>query len=688
MFVLKNLGILGGEAKGGASIRLYSYIIPKEDTFNDLLSDGYFNNQKGEFLENDIIMVLDVDKIKYLIVKETGLRSIKVEQISFYKLSDLTPQTSSINGNAGISENIARADHRHKKAVATESERGEIIIATEEEVNDGIDNTKAITPLKLKNKINEVNENISNNVELLNKSIEDNVNTLKENKANVDLDNITENAENRIRELIVENGSLPLFTTLWSDHLLNDASYLRSDTFSWQSGNIYVSAYNTLVEEKATASEQKYITEDFKNQIMTAETTNGWTATASNTNGSYSAWKAFNGNFTTGNDCWYSGSLSSATTESWIQLQSPEANYIKSVYIKNEIETAQNFKNAIIQGSTDGSIWDDLYTITDRPNTVGYEETYTVNSNNKYNYVRLLITENYTTSGVSIQEIEIEYQDYFTYYKSTNGFNIVNPTQEQNIIDLYNNTGIAWFYILDETNKQFKLPRTKYNFVGYRNNVGGYVEESLPNITGNISYNGLGGIDSENGALYNTSGGGNNHETSTMSQGKTINFDASLSSSTYQNDAPVQQRATEMYLYFYVGNTVRNQTEIDVGTITEQLNNKVDIDLNNISENGKQALKNTFIAFPDYSAGVSFAIPSSGNTFTVEYDCLLYISDRTAQAGLIVLKDTDANGSEMMYMSAGTNNTYICYNLFLKKGQVVYVENMKSGATYIMYPLI
>lgn len=452
-------------------------------------------------------------------------------------------------------------------------------------------------------------------------------------------------------------------------------------------GNIYVSAYDKLVEEKATASEQKYISEDFKNQIMTAETTNDWTATASNTNGSYSAWKAFNGNFTTSNDCWYSGNLSSTTTESWIQLQSPEPNYIKSVYIKNEIETAQNFKNAIIQGSTDGSIWDNLYTITDRPNTVGYEETYTVNSNNKYNYVRLLITENYTTSGVSIQEIEIEYQNYFIYYKSTNGFNIVDPTQEQNIINLFNNNGIAWFYILDETNKQFKLPRTKYNFVGYRNNVGGYVEESLPNISGTFTNNGHAGYANTSGA-FTTTGRGIGSNAGAASDGGTYSFDASLSSSTYQDNAPVQQRATEMYLYFYVGNTIRNETEIDVGTITEQLNNKVDIDLSNISENGKQVLKNTFIAFPDYSAGVSFAIPSSGNTFTVEYDCLLYISDRTAQAGLIVLKDTDANGSEMMYMSAGTNNTYICYNLFLKKGQVVYVEKMKSGAIYIMYPLI
>lgn len=40
-----------------------------------------------------------------------------------------------------------------------------------------------------------------------------------------------------------------LFTPIWQDHLVNNASWLRADTFSWQSGAVYVAAYNHLVND-------------------------------------------------------------------------------------------------------------------------------------------------------------------------------------------------------------------------------------------------------------------------------------------------------------------------------------------------------------------------------------------------------------------------------------------------------
>ena len=43
--------------------------------------------------------------------------------------------------------------------------------------------------------------------------------------------------------------SLPLFAFMWSDHLLNDISYLRSDTFSWQDGEVYQAGYEHLVND-------------------------------------------------------------------------------------------------------------------------------------------------------------------------------------------------------------------------------------------------------------------------------------------------------------------------------------------------------------------------------------------------------------------------------------------------------
>lgn len=40
-----------------------------------------------------------------------------------------------------------------------------------------------------------------------------------------------------------------LFDHKWADHLLNDVSWLRADTFSWQDGGVYEAAYNHLVDD-------------------------------------------------------------------------------------------------------------------------------------------------------------------------------------------------------------------------------------------------------------------------------------------------------------------------------------------------------------------------------------------------------------------------------------------------------
>ena len=52
--------------------------------------------------------------------------------------------------------------------------------------------------------------------------------------------------------------TIPLFTHMRQDHIVNDISWLRSDTFSWQSGAVYVSAYNHLVNDLMTNVETLY----------------------------------------------------------------------------------------------------------------------------------------------------------------------------------------------------------------------------------------------------------------------------------------------------------------------------------------------------------------------------------------------------------------------------------------------
>lgn len=88
-----------------------------------------------------------------------------------------------------------------------------------------------------------------------------------------------------------------------------------------------------------------------------------------------------------------------------------------------------------------------------------------------------------------------------------------------------------------------RIPQGK----GNRGTVGAYLSESLPNITGTFGgsyYTRSESATNDTGAFQNTltisanRGGGNEHTSSTHS------FDASRSSSTYQDNAPVQQAAT------------------------------------------------------------------------------------------------------------------------------------------------
>lgn len=121
-----------------------------------------------------------------------------------------------------------------------------------------------------------------------------------------------------------------------------------------------------------------------------------------------------------------------------------------------------------------------------------------------------------------------------------------------NLENLYNNTGIAWYYVLDTENTRFKLPRTQWNFVGVRPNgsAGEYVEESLPNIKGTFVAD---PSDGKASGAFTQVTNRENGRSGNDNYAKKVDFNASRSSSTYKDGASVQQRATQMILYFYVG---------------------------------------------------------------------------------------------------------------------------------------
>lgn len=138
------------------------------------------------------------------------------------------------------------------------------------------------------------------------------------------------------------------------------------------------------------------------------------------------------------------------------------------------------------------------------------------------------------------------------------GHRITDHANEGIVQNIYGQSGVAWYYIIDTVNERFKLPRTKHSITGLRDEVGKYVEAGAPNITGNMYFDygttGASGPYSVSGSFIgsNTINGRPNSYDSNSATG-TVSFNASRSSSVYGKSTTIQPPATQQYLYFYLG---------------------------------------------------------------------------------------------------------------------------------------
>lgn len=170
------------------------------------------------------------------------------------------------------------------------------------------------------------------------------------------------------------------------------------------------------------------------------------------------------------------------------------------------------------------------------------------------------------------------------FYLADDGHKICPATYEGNVRAVYEATGAAWYYVIDTTNQRFKLPRTKFGFTGIRSGVGAFIEAELPNIRGQFSTGSIYGSVIANGAFTEEQQAGNGRGGSGNNE-HLYSFSASSSSSVYKDGATVQPKATEMYLYFYVGNFTQTALENTAGLNAELFNGKADLNLANVLAN-------------------------------------------------------------------------------------------------------
>ena len=349
---------------------------------------------------------------------------------------------------------------------------------------------------------------------------------------------------------------LPVLTPMWFDHIANDVSWLRADTFSWHSGDVYKAAYEHL------ADEHKGLSVVASGDILGEEKTyyrDSSKDTVSNTN--------------------------------FLPLYAWVANDGTITYTR-ELAPSVGSNALSATGSPTGTI-----------------------------------TES-TAKSDTIGDITI------TYYLADDGHKICLPDQESNLAALYESTGVAWYYLLDQTNQQFKLPRTKWGFTGLRDSVGGYVAAGLPNIKGAFQADNAGfGNNTATGAFRtDTSISVKVRTTGDNSCNPKVSFDASRSSSVYGNSDTVQPKATQMYLYFFVGTFSQTATEQTAGLNAEMFN---DLNAHRVVETQMPTANNGYTWYRKYADGwveqggcvttsstagnatsVTFAIPMADNSYS------------------------------------------------------------------------
>lgn len=288
-----------------------------------------------------------------------------------------------------------------------------------------------------------------------------------------------------------------------------------------------------------------------------------------------------------------------------------------------------------------------------------------------------------TVSGITIQ-----------FYLANDGHKICPASEEANVLALYTTIGVAWYYILDTVNQRFKLPRTKWGFTGLRDKVGKYVTESLPShkhTRGTMNI-----VGTTNGLPYDSSTGAftrytraNSFSMAGTAAHSAMSFDASKGwtgstsnpdNAVYQDNAPVQQRATQMYLYFYVGNFTQTAIENTAGLNASLFNDKADIDAQNFNTTGKSYLAG--LSFPSTNY-INLTLGASGATYTAPADGYIQITwDCGTGTSFIALGQSPVT-DQVVYP---TNYTAVNKVFQVRKGNfTVYYSNVTVSVFRFVY---
>ena len=203
----------------------------------------------------------------------------------------------------------------------------------------------------------------------------------------------------------------------------------------------------------------------------------------------------------------------------------------------------------------------------------GYTLEFGFNSKSTSQYLRGIIDLNGTfiNSNGSRWWTGTTYS-HLEYKQNSNGLRFYPISQKSTFDEIYNSTGVADYYGIDEANERIFLPRNNkfWQFTTDTNEVNNYVEAGLPNITGDLGWGDDASSNYSSGCFYaNNTNNSFGTGASTDNNNDPIMLDASLSNPIYGKSDTVQPASSKKLLYYVVGNTVSDTSWIDVVTQVE-----------------------------------------------------------------------------------------------------------------------
>lgn len=284
--------------------------------------------------------------------------------------------------------------------------------------------------------------------------------------------------------------------------------------------------------------------------------------------------------------------------------------------------------------------------------------------------ITAMATDSYSVSGSTVD---------LNVLVGSDGHRVILVTNNENedVDAVYDEIGVAWYYVLDKTNTRFKLPRTKYSFDGYRGTVGGYIEAGLPDLKGELSaIRGITsfvatGVFKEKSSFTTNPGGGTGNW-------RSVEFGASYGNDIYGNSDTVQTPATEMYLYFYVGDFSSTAIAQTAGITADTINAKMDADASNATTAGKATVVGWGV--PDYDAGVTISTP-----FTPTKDGIVTLKCTRGTAQMTI----SYNGQRLSRLQSGDGTEVSCTIwAVVHKGQEYEITTNGGTVERIFYPFI